>query len=265
VCVAGLWGIAEANGSLLIPCVYDKVSTFSDDRAIAKKDGEIFAVDRDNNRIALLHEIVHDFGNYAEDRVPLLFGDGWRRATGEFQLGTDVFQQFGTYSGGFAAAKSGGKWGVVDIKSNWIVPAEFDMVVQDELGRAYAQGAAFVWRGGKVWLYRDGGTVGEAYDDARPFPDEGFAAVKRNGRWGFIDANGNLAIDYGFDDALSFGQHLAAVKQGGSWGYISVYGKMVIEPAFLEAKAFSEGGAPVLTEYGWRFITLVEYKKEVGL
>jgi hypothetical protein len=263
--IDGLWGIAEGGGTLLIPCEYDKISTFSDGRAIVKKGGEISAVDRDNNRIALLHENAYDFGNYADDRIPLLFDGGWRRATGEFQLGTDVFQQFGMYSGGFAAAKSDGRWGVVDIKSNWIVPAEFDMIVCDELGRAYAQGAAFVRHGGKIWLYRDGAMTGESYDEARPFSDEGYAAVKRYGKWGFIDSNGNMAIDFRYDDALSFGQHLAAVRMGEFWGYIGLSGKMVIEPRYLEAKSFSEGSAPVLTEYGWRFITLIEFKKEVGL
>jgi hypothetical protein len=123
----------------------------------------------------------------------------------------------------------------------------------------------FVRHGGRVLLYRGGSAAGDAFDDARPFPDEGFAAVKRNGKWGFIDIDGNVRIDFIYDDALSFGQHLAAVKLGDLWGYVSVYGEIAIEPAFLDAKSFSDGSAPVLTGSGWRFITLVEYKKEVGL
>jgi hypothetical protein len=72
-------------------------------------------------------------------------------------------------------------------------------------------------------------------------------------------------IDFRFDDALSFGQHLAAVKQGDFWGYISLKGDIVIEPVFLEAKSFSNGSAPVLTERGWNFITLLEYKRGASL
>ena len=261
----GRWGIAESDGVALIPCEYEKISTFSIDRAIVKKDGEIYAVDRDNNRIELLAERAADFGNLSDNRVPLLIGGKWIRATGDFILGSTEFEQIGTYSFGFAAAKSGGKWGVIDIGTQWLVPAQYDAIVQDELGRCYAQGAAFARSGGAVLLFADGKQIGGQYEDARPFSGEGYAAVKKNGKWGFIDTGGEVMIGFMFDDALSFGQHLAAVKQGGLWGYVSLNGKIVIEPGFIEAKSFSNGSAPVLTERGWQFITLLEYKKEVGL
>lgn len=258
--IDGLWGLARADGTALLACEYEKISTFSDDRAVVKKNGEIYAVDSNNNRVAKLHENAADFGNFAENRVPLLINGVWRRATGEFKLGDTSYEQLGMYSGGFAAAKENGKWGVVDLATNWLVPAQYDEIIQDELGRCFAQGAVFVRQGGEVYRCVGGQRAGEAYEDARPFTDEGFAAVKRNGKWGFIDAAGTEMVGFLFDDALSFGQHIAAVKTGGLWGYISTYGKVVIEPVFLEAKSFSDGTAPVLTERGWQFITLVEYK-----
>jgi hypothetical protein len=135
----------------------------------------------------------------------------------------------------------------------------------DELGQSCAQGAVFVKKGNSVCLFVDGSQVGEAYDDAKPFGREGYAAVKKNGKWGFIDTSGDIKIGCQFDDALSFGQHLAAIKRDGFWGYISLYGKIVIEPVFLQAKSFADGSAPVLTERGWRFISLLEYSKGAGL
>ncbi|MCL2166791.1 MAG: WG repeat-containing protein [Clostridiales bacterium] len=261
----GLWGLAGADGILLIPCEYEKISTYSVDRAIVKKDNEIYAVNIDNNRIAMLHEPVADFGNFAGDRIPLLIDGGWRRATGEFIIGATSFEQLGMYSGGYAAAKIDGKWGVVDSALGWIVPAEYDLIIQDELGRCYAQGAVFAQIRDTVYLFVDGLQVGGIYEDAKPFSNEGYAAVKKNGKWGFIDTDGTAVIGFEFDEALSFGQHLAAVKQGEYWGYVGIGGNIVIEPIFLEAKSFSNGSAPVLTERGWQFITLLEYKREVIL
>lgn len=72
-------------------------------------------------------------------------------------------------------------------------------------------------------------------------------------------------IDFQFDDALSFGQHLAAVKVDGTWGYVSLSGELVIEPQFIAAKSFYHGSAPVQTRDGWRFITLEEYREGDGL
>lgn len=260
----GKWGLADATGSLLIPCQYDKISTCWSGETIVMQNGLITAVDQNNNRLAKLHEQASDFGNYAEDRVPLKMEDGWHRANGEFQIGSAAFEEMGMYSEGYAPAKSEGKWGVVDTGNDWLIPPEYDQIIQDELGRCYAQQAVFVRQGDEVLLLVDGKQVGEPYQDARPFAD-GYAAVERDGKWGFIDTQGNVQIDFRFDDALSFGQHLAAVKSGDLWGYVSLSGELVIEPTFLQAKSFSQGSAPVLTADGWQFITLLEYEKGLSL
>jgi len=256
----GFWGIARANGTILIPTMYDKISTFCGDRVIVMKDGEVFAVDRDNNRIAFMRGNVTDIGNLAENRIPVKINENWQRATGELVIGNAVFEALGTYSGGFAAAKLDGKWGVIDFGTRWLVYPEYDRIIMDELARCYGQGAVFAQRGDVVYLYINGQKQSETFEDARPFTTENYAAVKRHWKWGFVDTTGMLVIEPIFDDAMSFSQHLAAVKINDFWGYISIYGQVVIDPAFLEAKSFSNGSAPVLTERGWQFITLLEYK-----
>ena len=261
----GLWGIAGADGILLIPCEYDKVSTFSADRAIVMKNGEIFAIDKNNNRIAKLNDSASAFGNLADDRIPILISGVWRRALGDLTLGTVGFEQIGMYSGGYAAAKTGGKWGVIGTASEWFIPAEYDGIILDRLGRCYAQGGVFVKKGDSVFLLSGGKQVGDSFEDARPFSEHGYAAVRKNGKWGFIDIKGTVMIDFSFDEALSFGQHLAAVKLDGLWGYINMDGRIVIEPVFFEAGCFSAGSAPVLTEQGWQFISLLEYKRRASL
>lgn len=265
VCRDGLWGLAKADGSLLIPCRFEQISTYNTDRAIVKQDGEIFAVDSAGNRIALLKEPAAEFGNYANDRVSLLIDGQWRRATGEFVIGSSAFEDLGTYSGGYTAARENGKWGVVDLQNEWLLDPEYDEIMMDELGRCYGQGAVFARKDGAVRLYVDGKQVGDSYEDARPFGGEGYAAVKQGGKWGFVDTDGQLCIPCRYDDALSFGQHLAAVEVDGLWGYISLSGELVIPAEFVQAKSFGNGSAPVLTQRGWQFITLVEYKEGAGL
>ena len=261
----GKWGIANADGTVIIDCQYGAISTFSADRAIVRNGSSVYAVDMHNNRIAVTRENVLDFGNFAENRIALFVDGGWRRATGEFELGANSFEYIGMYSGGYAAAKTGGKWGVIDLNNNWLIEPEYDAIVQDELGRCYAQGAVFIRDGEVVYLFTNGELTKHAYEDAHSFSDEGYAAVKRNGKWGFIDTHGVEVIPCVFDDALSFGQHLAAVKIGEFWGYISLSGQLVIDAAYYEAKSFSDGSAPVLTDRGWQFITLLEFKRSAAL
>ena len=261
----GYWGIARADGVLIIPCQYEKVSTFSGGRAVVRKNNEIYTVNADNNRVALLKTPAFDFGNLSHNRIPLKFETGWHRATWQFEIGAMAFEEIGMYQNGHAAAKTGGNWGVIDISANWLLPPEFCGIIQDELGGSFRQNAVFAKLNGWVYLFADGMWIDDYFEDAKPFSAQGYAAVRKNGKWGFIDSDGNLKIDYIFDDALSFGGHLAAVKQNDMWGYINPDGKVVIDTIFYEAKSFSGGSATVLTERGWQFITLIEFKKGVTL
>lgn len=259
----GLWGAANSSGNLILPCEYDSVSTWSGDRFIVKKGNVISAVNAANERIAMLHAQASAFTNAAQNRVGLYADGAFVLATCGFGLSDFRFEELGMFSNGYAAARVDGKWGLIATDGvTWLVEPTWSGVVTDELGRCFCQNAVFLRKDdGTVLLFLSGGTqVGGPYEDARPFAD-GWAAVKKDGKWGFIDTNGDVMIDYQFEDALSFGQHLAAVKVNGLWGYVSLRGEVVIEPVFKEARSFANGRAAVKTEAGWQFITLLEYEE----
>ena len=258
----GKWGLASAkSGSRILPCEYDQVSTLFGGRVIVKKDDIISTVDLNNNRLALCHTDAERFANYNQGLLWLKQEGGWILANSNFQTGSSFMEDVGMFSNSGSAAKSRGKWGVVDLSgSEWIIPAVYDEIVQDGLGRCYSQKAAFVRSGEQIKLFTDGQETGEVYEDAHPFVD-GWAAVKRSGLWGFVDASGMMRIDFQYEDARSFGGHLAAIKKDGKWGYLSLHGDVVIEPIFLDAKDFADGSAPVRTEEGWQFIVLAEYEE----
>ena len=75
------------------------------------------------------------------------------------------------------------------------------------------------------------------WEDARVFQN-GYAAVKKNGLWGFIDLSGNIKIDCNYDEVGHFfavskdseakAPLLAGVSKAGLWGYINPHGKFVI-------------------------------------
>jgi len=88
----------------------------------------------------------------------------------------------------------------------------------------------------------------------RGFSD-GLAAVKKDGKWGYVDTNGRFLIAAQFDEAESFSEGLAAVKVDTKWGYIDRHGRMVIKPTFDSgAREFSEGLALVFMNDGCAYI-----------
>ena len=78
--------------------------------------------------------------------------------------------------------------------------------------------------------------------------------VERDGKSGYIDQTGEIAIALEFEGADSFHEGLAPVKLGGKKGFIDPSGKMVITPQFDEASSFSEGLAAFQRNKKWGYI-----------
>ncbi|MFB6349384.1 WG repeat-containing protein [Moraxella sp. ZJ142] len=53
-----------------------------------------------------------------------------------------------------------------------------------------------------------------------------------DGKWGFVDRQGNLRILYAFDEVRDYSEGLAAVRQGNYWGFIDEKADLVINFQF---------------------------------
>ncbi|MBN1458211.1 MAG: WG repeat-containing protein [Armatimonadetes bacterium] len=72
-------------------------------------------------------------------------------------------------------------------------------------------------------------------------------AVEIDGKWGYIDKTGTMAIPPEYREVfLGFSEGLAPVQSGDDlWGYIDPTGRMVVEPQYLDVRPFHEGLAAV--------------------
>lgn len=60
-----------------------------------------------------------------------------------------------------------------------------------------------------------------------------FIKVKDN-QYGFVDINGNLVVDYKYDKAYEFNQYgFATVRKDGKWGTINEQGQEVVAPTYV--------------------------------
>lgn len=79
--------------------------------------------------------------------------------------------------------------------------------------------------------------------------NEGRAAVKRGGRWGYVDAQGQVVMPPRYEGAFAFSQGRAAVNRGGRWGYVDLTGREVIPLRYSDARVFgSDSFAEVTTD-----------------
>lgn len=118
----------------------------------------------------------------------------------------------------------------------------------------FADGLAAVRKGGKWGFIDKTGkvVVSISYDTVGAFY-EGLARVCKGNKWGYIDKTGKEAVSPQYDACSSFSEGLAAVKKGGKWGYIDKTGKTVVSPKYTYAGGFSEGLAVVANagKYGY--------------
>lgn len=78
--------------------------------------------------------------------------------------------------------------------------------------------------------------------------------VKKGEKWGYIDRNGKVRIDFKYDRANVFSEGKACVKLDNKWGYINTEGKSIIPFTFDEAYNFIHGVSCVASNDKYGFI-----------
>lgn len=80
----------------------------------------------------------------------------------------------------------------------------------------------------------------EEKDSKELLTDNTMFLSKKDGKYGYVNKEGNVIVDYIYDDAREQNQYgFVAVKKDGLWGSIDKDGKVVVEPKYsLEANVY---------------------------
>ncbi len=231
--------------------------------------------------------------------VPAIFSSAWRftveqghemaavRTAGRDGLygyinigGTMViapqFDQAHEFRGGLAPVKKGRNWYFIGLSGE---KRSQEFLYARPFRRGLAPVKVMVNRGGvreALWGFistrkvRGGDGDERAYsippqfEDAQEFGENGLAAVKVNGKYGFIDMTGKFVIEPQFDappshaEVMIFHEGVAPAFRDGFWGFINESGAWAVRPEFVRVKNFHEGAAAVQVAFGqvgkWGYI-----------
>ena len=120
----------------------------------------------------------------------------------------------------------------------------------------------FIWNGlikvrldGKYgFINKDGEEIIPCkYEDADNIPD-GLIRVKSAEGWGFVNENGEEIISCKYEDAGAFSDGLARVKSAEGWGFVNKNGEEIISCKYEDADDFFDGLARVQSKEGWGFV-----------
>ena len=262
--VENKWGYVDSWGKQVIPVEFVSAGYHSDGLApVIDAKGNVFYIDSEGNKKKVILNIkpVKELG-YIENGIFSLFnGETWGFYNNDEELLCGGYSNVSAMSDGVAAVEKSQKWMIIDASGKNVSGKSYDGVVMDE--------KRIVCRNGRIFVYEDdacnmidrtGKVIGKKYEDARLFNDDTYAAVKINGKWGFIDNNGNLKIEPKYEDARSFSFGLAAVKYKGKWGFINSKDEAVIDFQFDESKDFnSRGNVFIKKEEKWNLLRLIKY------
>lgn len=257
------WGYCSSRGKKKINALYTYAGAFNNDMApVMDAEGEAYFIDNNGNKVmeAGVEEEIRGLGVMSAANIYSVFnGREWNyySKSGERLMGG--FLEGSTFANGLAAARTQEGWKIYDIKGNAKSDAVYEEVAMDEKQMAYRNERLFV-RGneGYVMIDGEGGRIGtDIYEDVKIFYENTFAAVKKDGKWGFVDKDGKWFIEPAYEDARSFLNGFAAVQKDGLWGYINMEKELCIPCQFTEVRDFTaRGTAPVRKNQTWSVLLL---------
>jgi hypothetical protein len=235
----GKWGYINTDGEERIPCKYDGARSFENNRAAVLDGNQVFILNQFGSRTSVPYKIIHDYSEGLAAVWDKTLGNiGYINENAQVAIPVRKGRHYaGNFSSGFVA--------VLDTMPH--------LAFLDKQGRK-----VFWFKNGTVQNLNGGGDQADRnLYELHPFAN-GLAAVRQQGKWGYIDETGQVAIPYEYDMVTRFSEGYAAVKKEGKWLYINKLGKPVRVGDFIDAQPCSEGIAWVRTEAGWGILAIQE-------
>lgn len=251
VCQNGLWGIHSVDSSIAgWQCKYPFISQSSPDGVVLvtfEEDSRL--IDSEGMVLGIFEKIITDAGIYNEGLIPAYNGKdyGYYDEFAKLQFGGYEFA--GTFINGEAAVKKDGKWVLIDTVGDEISDTLEEIVLNTKGEHISGSYMLVAEKAGEYKVYnQDWEEVADlkGYSAVDILTEDGVIAVCKDGKWGFVDVNGEEIIKPEYEAARSFSNGLAAVCKDGKWGFIDMDNNLVIACTFLKAGYFNGAGTTMV-------------------
>lgn len=194
------YGYLNNKGELFLPVEYDDVQSFRNNWGLLKKDSNYFFVDKKGG----LKEPPRKYNSLLEFRTGFALG----KVNGEVN-GLNTFYYINP-----------------SLKEEFSIQAKEAYLFWDEV--------AVIRRDTDLELINKKGESIKTLTgiDLLKFPTEGIMPVKKGGKWGFMDIQGNQVTAPIYDSCEQYKYGYAKVRSGSKWGIVDRTGREVIAPKY---------------------------------
>ena len=202
-------------------------------------------------------------GIFADGLIPIKYEGKYHYydILGDVQFDKESYDYAGSFSNGTAAVCKDNKWFIINKNGEAVDDNVYDDVVLF-LDGTYTKNNVKIFKySGKYHLIVKDEERGE-FDDVDILTDDGLIAVCVNGKWGYVDFEGEMKIEPKYLEAKSFSYGLAAVYNGTDWGFINKNDELAIDYQFLDVDYFDSSRNCIIACYEEEQMT-VPYDQEV--
>jgi hypothetical protein len=271
-------GVIDSDGKSILPAIYDSIRlTPSGYRVFEKSDGWQLTNAAGETITQKKYELLHRF-NGTSWVVRSRGFYGVVNTKGEEFIHC-VFDSIGDRSTHYVAVKFKNQYGIIDHRENWkMAPQPFPIQLANDacyLIREKHNSFLKTWDGKVIsftpyrvqlestyWveIVPDGRQNKFDYNGRHYVPtaiasaevrtspavkefqlSEGLLAIRRDDKFGFVDARGNLVIANRYDSVADFKDGLAPVKLIGKWGFLNKQDQLIIQPNYENVSPFYQG------------------------
>lgn len=254
------YGIYDFTGKVILDNIYEDIKNISGDKKYVVKDNGTYKVISSDGNI-ILDSGFDDVVSIDKDNIIIKKGNSYGviNTSNEVKIKNEYQDLKYMYSDYYIAKKSG-KYGVIDINNDeklafeysnisynkdadfievekegqtetLIYNSNFELKITGILSEVNAEKGYFRIREEDDYKYYN--FKFEEKNATDILNTNTLFLSKKDGKFGYVDKEGNVVVDYIYDDAREQNAYgFAAVKKDGSWGSIDKKGNIVQEPKY---------------------------------
>ncbi len=242
------YGVINGEGKIVIPFgKYEKIQPFNSFGITQVNNGNLFGVINYLGKEILPLDSYDNI--YLDNKTDYLYLNKndkcmFLSPKGEL-LSNKKYENISALKGtnNYFIVYSRGSYGVLDFKGQEIIPVMYDRL-------HYGGEEIFMVKKNGKWIYitNKNKTIIQQLDALEPFVS-GYAKVIKEGKYGIVNKQGKLIVDFGkYDDVRDNENGLFVVKKEGELGVVNVDGVEIVAPKYQKISNFKGGFAVVSLE-----------------
>lgn len=256
----GKYGVVSEKGAVILPLKYSEINSNKNGYTVKLNEKAGLFNSEGKEIIPISYRWIYT--DKIDDNIPIVAKlngkEGYINTKNEWVIPPTYLYAF-AFRQGVAIVKKGRNYMCINLKGEAVIQ-DFDNYVIEPSDNTYIVG---VRKECKYMVYDLNGNLLDTYNLLRNNrSDDAIFAVKKNGKWGYIDGYGKVIIPLEYEEVGNFSEGLAAVRKDNKWGYINLKNEVVIPIEFTNrgVSSFKNGVAKYYTDSS---IGLINMKGEI--